>query len=329
MTRLLRAELARARARPFVWFVSAGVVLGVLGLVLSGWWESRPPSAAQVAAADEAYRTDLAAWQELVAPCDADDPSVHPDLPPEQASAVCASRPPVPERYQEVRPDVAALVVERLPSVGVMLTLGCLMVGVGLVTADFASGAMGTWLTFAPRRGHVFVTRLASAAVAAVPCVVAPLVTLVLALLAVGVVNGLAVGEPVGGWGELLATAGRWLAVGPAFAAVGVGLAFALRHAAAVTGVAVWWVAATESALPLVLPESRWLPLSTNVSAWTAGSAYYVVPSCVPDPAHAGEELCDPVLHTVSAGQGALVVLVVVAVALVGGWLSFRLRDVA
>ncbi|NKY41418.1 hypothetical protein, partial [Cellulomonas septica] len=189
MTHLLRAELARVRARPLVWCVAAGVVLGVLGLVLSGWWESRPPSPAQVAAAGEAYRSDLAAWQDLVAPCDEDDPSVHPDLPSAQAVAVCTSRPPVPEQYVAVRPDVASLVTERLPSVGVMITLGCLMVGVGLVTSEFASGAMGTWLTFAPRRGRVFASRLASAAVAAVPCVAAPLVTLVVALLAVGVVN--------------------------------------------------------------------------------------------------------------------------------------------
>ncbi|WP_273651884.1 ABC transporter permease subunit [Cellulomonas fimi] len=329
MTRLLHAELVRARSRPFVWFVSAGVVLGVLGLVLSGWWDSRPPSAAEVAAADEAYRTDLAAWQERVAPCDDDDPSVHPDLPPAEATARCTSRPPVPAQYQEVRPDVATLLVERLPSTGLMITLACLMVGVGLVTAEFASGSMGTWLTFAPRRGRVFVSKLLAGAVAAVPCVATALVTLVVGLLAVGVVNGLAIGTPVAGWAGVGAVAGRWLATGPAFAAIGVGLAFALRHATAVTGIAVWWVAATESALPLVLPESRWLPLSTNVTAWTAGSAQYVVPSCVPDPARAGKELCDLVVHAVPMGQGGLVVLVVVATAVAGGWLSFRLRDVA
>ena len=46
MTRLLRAELARVRARPIVWAAVALAALGAVGIVVLGWWDSRPPSPA-------------------------------------------------------------------------------------------------------------------------------------------------------------------------------------------------------------------------------------------------------------------------------------------
>lgn len=306
MTRLLRAELARARARPLVWCVVVGVALAVVALVLTGWWDSRPPSPDRLAAADAAYRAAVEDWR----------------------ATLDAS--PAPDRAQFLAPPphVLDLVAGRLPSVGFMLAVGSLMIGVGLVTAEFASGSIGTWLTFAPRRGPVLVSKLVAAVTAALPCGLAALGTLVGGLLLVGVAHGLPLGLGDPAWSHLAAVAARWLVAGAAFAALGVGLAFALRHAAAVTGVVVWWVAATESALPLVLPSLRSLTLSRNVAAWTAGRADYVVPACVPAPSLPGGEVCQDVVHTVSMGHGAAVVGLTVVVALVAGALSFRLRDV-
>lgn len=332
MTRLLRAELARAGARPFVWFVTAGVALGVLGLVLTGWWESRPPSAAQVAAADEAYAQEVAVWAEneasIMAGCQEHEGRARPELSADEVVALCASWAPTREAYELPRPEVAALLAERLPSVGVMVALGSLMIGTGAVTAEFASGAIGTWLTFAPRRGRVFVSKLAAAVTAVLPCGLVALGGFVGGLVLVGLVNGLPTGLTSDAWADLAAVSGRWLVAAGGFAALGVGLGFALRHAAAVTGVVVWWVAAIETALPLVLPAVRWLPLSTNVTAFTAGHAEYAVPTCVPDPAVPGSEICEQVVHVVPLGQGALVAVLAVAVALVVGAVTFRLRDV-
>ncbi|AEE46835.1 hypothetical protein [Cellulomonas fimi] len=332
MRSLLRAELARAGARPFVWFVAAAVLLGVVGLVATGWWASRPPTAAQTAAADAAFADAMRVWEAdadaVLETCRQVTAQEDPALSAAEVADRCATMVPVREAFDAWRPDAAILVAERLPSAGVMVLLGALLLGAGLVTAEFQSGAIGTWLTFAPRRGRVFVTKGAAALAVAVPTAAVALALLVLGLVVVAAVNGVPSQVPAEHWGRVAGEGARWVVAAAGTAALGVGLGFALRHAAAVTGVAVWWVAAVESALPLVLPAVRWLPLSTNLTAWATGEATYTVPDCVPDPTAPAGELCRDVLHTVGAGQGALVAGLLVAGALAAGWCAFRLRDV-
>jgi len=332
VTALLRAELARAAARPLVWLVAAGLVLGAIGLVALGWWETRPPSAAEVAAADLAYQDVLGAWEAdgdaRIAKCRDLEATLRAEQPGQDLDLGCDAMAPVPEMFLPLRPGLGELLDGRLPSIGVMLVLGLLMVGVGLVTSDLQSGAMGTWLTFAPRRGRVLVSRLVAAVVAALPCGLLALAVLVAGLALVCAVHGTSLAVPAAEWASMGGRAGRWLVAGLGATALGVGLAFALRHAAAVTGLVVWWGAAIESALPLVLPSARWLPLSTNLTAWTSGQADYGVETCVPDPRVPGGEVCEEVLHVVGMGQGALVTGAMVVVALVAGWVVFRLRDV-
>ncbi|MFC4615324.1 hypothetical protein ACFO3K_11430 [Cellulomonas algicola] len=331
MSGLLRAELARARARPFVWFVAVALTLGAVGLVATGWWETRPPSAQESAAADAAFAEALRSWdvegEAIIARCHETERAMRAEL-GDDYDASCELLAPAREVYEPRRADLGELLDARLPSVGVMLVLAMLMVGVGLVTAEFTSGSIGTWLTFAPRRGRVFVSKLAAALLAALPCGLLGLAVLVVGLVGVCLVNGTSTDVPGAEWAASADRSVRWLASGLGATALGVGLAFALRHAAAVTGVLVWWAAAVETALPLVLPVAGFLPLSTNVRAWLSGGTDYWVPECVPDPAVPGAELCEQVAHHVSAGQGALVASVVVLVALAAGWLTFRLRDV-
>lgn len=331
MSGLLRAELARARARPFVWGVVAAVTLGAVGLVLIGWWDTRPPTSAQVDEAHVALAEAAERWDAdgaaLVARCLELQDEVRADE-GESVDLGCDAMGPVLEQFLPHRPALADLLEQRLTSTGLMVVIGMLMTGVGLVSAEFATGAMSTWLTFTPRRGRVFVSKLAAACVAALVVAVVPTVLALAGLAAVCALHGTGTTVEPAVAAELAGRAARWLAVGLGATALGVGLAFAVRHAAAVTGIVVWWVAAVESTLALVLPPARWLPLSTNVRAWTTGEAMYEVPACVPDPRASGGEVCELVVHYVGAGQGALVIGVLVALALLAGWLSFRLRDV-
>lgn len=334
MTRLLRAELARAAARPVVWGVVLVVALGAVGLVAIGWWDTRPPTGAQVAAAQVALAEDEARWREsgpeLVAACRELEAEVrgvtadHPDV-----VAACGRLAPALEHHLPYRPGLAEILDGRVATAGLMVLVGMLVVGAGLVTADFTSGAMSTWLTFEPRRGRVLVSRVVVAAAAGLPAALVAGVVVVGGLTLVAHLNGTATDVSADVALDLAGRGGRWVVAGLGAATLGAALAFALRHGAAVTGVVVWWVAAIESALPLVLPEARWLPLATNLTAWTTGVATYDVPACVPDPAVPGGEVCEYVTHVVGAGQGALVAVVLVVAALATGWASFRLRDVA
>ncbi|WP_309134320.1 hypothetical protein [Cellulomonas sp.] len=333
MSRLLRAELARARARPAVWVVAGLVLLGVLGLVVTAWWETRPPSSAERAEAHVAYEAAAAEWRatgdEQLRACHDEQRTLAPGDP---GTYDCALLEPVPERFLPLRPGLWQLLEERVESVGVMLALGALMVGASLVGAEFASGAIATWLTFAPRRGHVFVGKVAAAVLVSVPVVVAAFVLLAGAVAAVAQVRGVdasAPGLPGAAWPDLLGRAARWGVVAVGAALLGAGLAFALRHVGAVLGVVVWWVAAVESALRLVWPAAGWLPLSVNLAAWTWGSSGYAVPACRPDPTAPGLEVCQDVWHEVGAAQGAAVACTLVLAALVLGLVSFRRRDVA
>ncbi|MCC2321650.1 ABC transporter permease subunit [Cellulomonas xiejunii] len=328
MTALLRAELARARARPYVWGVVAVLTLGAVGHLIIGWWDTRPPTSAQVAAASVALAAAEDRWQEegaaLVAQCvERQEAGVG-----DGVDLGCADMSPVLEQFLPSRPGLAHLLEQRVTTVGLMVVIGMLMTGVGLVTAEFATGSMSTWLTFTPRRGRVFVSKLVAACATSVVVGLLPVVVVVVGLAAVSAWHGTDTAVDGATAAALAGRAARWFAVGLGATVLGVGLGFAVRHAAAVTGIVVWWVAAVESTLPLVLPSARWLPLSTNVRAWTAGHATYNVPSCVADANAPGGEVCELVARTVGAGQGALVALTLVALAVVAGWLSFRLRDV-
>ncbi|ADG74061.1 conserved hypothetical protein [Cellulomonas flavigena DSM 20109] len=323
MTALLRAELARARARPLVLGMLLLVLLGGLGLVLTGWWSTRPPSPAQV----EAARVALAEQEQVVALCLEAQAQARAAGGPD-AEHGCSDVVPSLERFLPQRPTLAAVLTGRLPTFGTLAVLAMAMTAAGLVTSEFRSGAIATWLTFAPRRGQVFLTKLAASSVAALVVALVPAVLTLAGLVAVCALNGVAWGVD-GAWAvRFLTSAVRWLVVGLAVAAAVHGLAFAVRHAAAVTAVAVWWVATVESALPLVLPEAGWLRTSTNIAAFVEGRAWYWVPVCVTDPTVPSGETCELASHAVGAGQGALVGGVLVVLMVVVGWLSFRFRDV-
>jgi len=327
MRALLRAELMRVRSRSAVWGTAVVLVIAALGFVVAAWDDTRPPSAAAVAEAHERLDEAIASWEEghddWVARCeeqaaavpDWDDTYTCEELNPE----------PVLEVFLPYRPGLVETLHTRFAPMTFVVLVGLLVMGTVLVSGDFTSGAMGTWLTFAPRRGRVVASRLLASWAAAVPVV---LVALACAGLGIATVVALhdAVGDTTGALGEVAATTGRALSAGLWATALGVGLAFGLRHGGLVAGVVVWWVAAVESALPLVVPPARGATLATNLAAWTDGGTTYTLEECVPD-ATLGE-VCGDVVHSVSQARGGLVLLVVAVVVVGLGALSFRVRDV-
>lgn len=325
MSATVRAELLRIRSRAVTWGTLALVLLAATGLVIGAWHDTRPPSAQEVQTAQEAYAAALDDWtqgrDEWIDRCEETGGSAG-------TGQTCADMfaPPVLEAFLPYRPAMAEVVTSWFAFVGPIVALGMLLMSVSLVTADFASGAMAGWLTFQPRRSRVFAGRLLATAVAAVPLVVLTVVLTAGAMVAVLAVNDALFGSSGEALRAVAAASGRAVAGALWAVAIGAGLAFLLRHAAAVAGVVVWWVAALEVALPTLVPASRPYTLLTSLQAWFSGGTFYGVEKC--GPGLQGGEVCDWVDVDVSQVHGGLVLLAV-AVAVTGvSLLVFRLRDV-
>lgn len=331
MSALLRAELLRVRSRAVVWGTAVVMVVAALGFVVAAWDDTRPPSAEQVAEAHEElvhavelWERDRPVWREACEEALSADPP-GPDIAVWEES--CDERLDAPPTLDDVlvRPTLADTLERRYAPMGAVVVVALLVMGVALVTGDFASGAMGTWLTFAPRRGRVLVSRLVAALAAAVPVALVAMGATLVGILAVIALNGVPGGT--GGAAGVVATAtARALAAGLWATALGVGLAFALRVGAGVAGLVVWWLAAVESALPLLVPVTRGFTVTTSLRAWFEGSVTYTTDECVAVPGQTAE--CTPVEHLVGWAQGGGLLLGVALVALGLGALSFRLRDV-
>ncbi|UJP41381.1 ABC transporter permease subunit [Cellulomonas palmilytica] len=329
MSGLLRAELMRVRARSAVWGTAVVLVVAALGFVVAAWDDTRPPSAAQVAEAHEQLALATQVWEHLhelreqeCADGSADGAA---DGTAVESSCEPLGPPPLLDEFIPYRPGLVETLEVRYEPMAVVVVLGLLVMGVTLVTADFGSGAMGTWLTFAPRRGRVLVSRVVASLAAAVPVALGALGTGLVGVVVVVAVNG-ATGDASGAVPLVALATARALAAGLWATAVGVGLAFALRVGAGVAGLVVWWVAACETALPLIVPVTRPMTLGTNLRAWLDGGTTYVVDECVDLPT---ETVCAPVEHVVGWTQGGGVLLVVALVVVGLGALSFRVRDVA
>ena len=149
------------------------------------------------------------------------------------------------------------------------------------MAAEFSTGSIGNWLTFAPRRVRVFLSKMLAAALAIVP----------VAAVAVGLVLG-------GSWlfyrhfdtleaaavetdlSSPVHVALRIVALAPVVALIGAGLGFLVRHTAAVLGTLLGWLVLVEAILANQVQSLRPWTLTTNVSAWVEGGTEYFISEC-------------------------------------------------
>jgi len=324
---VLRAELTRLRVRRFTWLVLVVVAVLSSSVAVYAWREARVPTAADVRAAHELYEQDLAEWRaEGLARCEElSRKAVAAGL----ADLECAEHGPDEHFYLSPVPTFHAEGRSSLGALAAPVVVGALLLGASLVTAEFGAGSMGLWLTFVAPRSRAFAWKILAGGVG-------------------GAVTGL-VGGVVGAGGTLLAFAllhrplgtgltalgavadvtGRLVVLGTLAAVVGAGLGFALRHVAAVMGVALWWVLSVEVVAPLAWARARPLTLAFNVRAWVEGRATYSLVEWVPDAAKKGGGALADVEHAVGALQGGLALAVVATVVTAVGLVVFRVRDVS
>lgn len=216
------------------------------------------------------------------------------------------------------------------PPLAYLLVFLAFVVGATFIAAEFSTGALGMWLTYEPRRGRVYSSKLV-ALVAGVLVVAALALAVTLAATYLFTRHyGLATTSTRAGAGVVWGDSLRALGLAGGAALGGAAVATLLRHTAAALGLVIGYLVVVETlfagGLDYLFGEPRpWL-LLPNVQAWLQGGLInYRVPSDCFDPSTA----CAAPNELVSTAHAGVYLLVVVGVAVAVGALVFRRRDVA
>ncbi|GEL95512.1 ABC transporter permease subunit [Cellulomonas composti] len=334
--RLLRVELTRFRCRVLLWVLSVCVIGLALLLPFQAWQSSKAPTAAQIEQAQRYADEEQKAQDEYREECLEQQEEARETDP--NADYGCDYEVRI-ENYlpwrQTFEDDAGSTLY------GFMIPL--LLVGVAMaasfVAAEFATGAIGNWLTFAPRRGRVYWSKVVAATTGVVPMAVVSVATLVGGLWVAYSLNDSITSQwaddpDMGGeravlmTPELLVAAGGRLVVAVmAVAALGAALAVIMRHTAAVLGALAAWLAVIEGLVRGQVGSAFPYLLLPNLQAWVQGGVTYYDDVCAND-ADTGEWVCTTTEHVLSQTHGGVVIGVVVGVVALVGWLVMRRRDV-
>jgi len=330
VTRLLGIEIDRFASRLLI-------RLGVLGLLLlssltliGAYQQAQPPSAAPVAEAQKWYDQDAAEWErsgeEQLASCKAEEKRERENVEasggdPDSVSFGCDEMKPTLENYLGQVPSFAPDTTGLLSALSPLYVLVPVLLAVSFIAAEFSTGAIGNWLTFAPRRTRVLLSKLFAAAVATIPYAAAGL-----AIVIGGswlIYNHF--GEAAGGFGDTWAVAGRVLALSVVVALLGAALGTLSRHTAGALGIFLGWVVLVEAILVNIVSSLKPWSVINNITAWVNGGTQYYVDSCT---STSSGQVCTSIAKEISQTHGALVVGGLTALLVVAALLVFRRRDI-
>lgn len=200
------------------------------------------------------------------------------------------------------------------------------VLGASFVAAEFASGSMGNWLTFVPRRLRVASAKLLAAALAGLAVAATATVLAALAASLVTTINRPGAELPLADAPSTGSIAPELLRVAAAITLGGLGgavVGLLLRSTAGVIGVVLGWVVVAEGLVGSALAGGRLQPwlVRTNLEAFVRDGSSYAATTCGPQ----GCRFTDVPL---SFTHGWVYLLVVTAVGVAAALLSFRRRDV-
>ncbi|MBT0995381.1 ABC transporter permease subunit [Cellulomonas sp. DKR-3] len=338
MIRLIRTELYRWSGRTLLWVLAAATVAFAVIVPLNAWTESRPPSQQDYERAQDQLEQQQQMMQEQLDSCLEGQEAEREATGDPTLDWGCEWEPRV-EDFLPWRQYFDTEAESGVAGMAIVLVLAGVLMGASFVAAEFSTGAIGNWLTFAPRRGRVLTSKLTATALGYLPTVVVATVVLVGGSwlgfrLNDAMQNPSVYVDEAGAGPDLMTPANltlmglRIVAVAIAMAVAGAALGFLLRHTAAVLGVLLGWAVLVEGFLRVQAPKLQPYTLAVNLDAWVRGGTQYGIERCEYD-ADNGGTMCETIYHDVSQAHGA-VVLGIVLVVLVGlAALVFRRRDVS
>jgi len=327
---LLRAELRRFRSRRLV-IVALLVALAGGGFTAWTMYQSaKPLSGESLVAAQSAYDSEVTRWEatgdEQIADCEEQQQAMRDELGDPSVDYACSQMEPQLSWFFPEPVPLESSLRRVLGAVAYLLLFTALLAGATGTAADLSSGGTSTWLTFEPRRGRVFTSKLSAIGLSLI------IPSALVAAVSLGSVyllyrNGsLSTAVPESAWVDLAWTGGRTLGLVIVAGLTGAALGFLLRHTGAVLGVFIGYFILVEGILAnswnLVKP---WAIL-VNVQAWLQGSADYSTTMCTSD---ATGTTCDGVVHTLSGMHGGIYLGTITLVTITLAALVFRRRDVA
>ncbi|MET0433890.1 MAG: ABC transporter permease subunit, partial [Cellulomonas sp.] len=327
---LVRVEARRFRYRAAVRWLALLAVVAALVVVASVFAAARPPSERAIAEAEQQFAFAQDDWAEngeqYVADC-REGEAVAQETDP-GADWACDDLEPRLEAYLPPQQTLADSGPTWVSGVTTFLLLLAFASGVTFVTAEIGSGALGTWLTFVPRRGRVYASKVIVAAAGVLVPTAAALALTVGGAWAAATVHD-AVGELTAAWWTDLGwQALRALAAAAALGAVGAALGFLLRSAAGALGVGIGWLLLVDGVLAGLLPALSPWTVRSSLLAWLEGGlTYWVTVPCAPVDGVPQAGMCTAE-RTVSMLHGGVLLGVVTVVLVVLGGLMFRHRDV-
>lgn len=324
MTRLLGVELTRLRARTAVVLLAA---VGLASVLLFGWMaysSAQPMTDDQLAMAEEQWELTQQDWEEhgeeQVEQC-LEAQATESELAGEELDFACDAMAPQREWFFWEPPPFAEFAPGAFGAGLLVVAVLSLLAGITFVAAEFGTGSIGTWLTFEPRRGRVFTSKVAAAAIGGAVFALAWAWAFVAAIAA----GYTLAGQEAAMTTELVHTTLRTGALGAAVAVIGAALGFLVRHTAAALGIALGYLIGVDLiTLQQFTGGGRWM-LVNNVMAWVAGEAQYYTEECTVELTGMS---CEMIAHTVTMTEGGLVLLGVAVVVTAVAFLTFRHRDV-
>ncbi|PFG36855.1 ABC-2 type transport system permease protein [Flavimobilis soli] len=332
MMRLVRAELLRSWSRLLVWATVAAtlVICGVVAFnTLS---TTAPPSEQEVAEQtkffNEAYQdweANHEAWYQDCLDSEAqerealDDPTI---------DWACEDNNEAPKLedwfYNPTARDIAPYTVG-----GLLQTLlaGSFVIGASLLAAEVASGNLGLWLTFAPRRTTVLASKLVAVALTSLVYATLGAAVALAALAGPAAINGTLDLSPLE-WRDLTLMAVRSTILAVVVGVVGGALGLLLRHTAAALGAAFGYLFVFELMLGFNAGSMRRWMLVPNISAVIDGRHELSWIECKVDRS-TGEQVCADVTKVLTQADGALYLGALAAAIVLVTWLVFRRRDVS
>jgi ABC-2 type transport system permease protein len=332
VTGLVRVEGRRFRYRAAVRWLAVASLLAAAVTVLGAWTSTTPPTAREVAATRAFYEQQVADWEEhggeQVADCREQEAAAQ-ETDPGADWACDEMGPPSLEDLTGPASTFAADAPEWAGLLSTFLLLLALATGVTFVTAEFGAGSIGTWLTFVPRRGRVYASKVLVAGLGAMLPAALALVVALGGAYAAAVVHD-ALGPTSGDvWVDLAWQVLRTVALAGAVGVMGAALGFTLRGAAATLGMVVGWLLLVDGLLAGFVPSLvRWT-LRLSSAAWTQGTAtYWVEVPCDDGITSTGGTVVCTAEEQLTAAQAAPVLAGAVVLLVVVGALVFRRRDI-
>jgi hypothetical protein len=314
VTRLLRAELLRLRSRRAAVMMLVGLVLLVLAIVLGFAFltSGEPPDEETLRGARETYDTILEGCRQDPI-CDVEE---------------FRRDTTVENFYDDERLVLSQDAELPLGVIAVISAIASLMIGASFIGSEGHHNMLGNLLVWEPRRARVLGAKTIAVAISAGLAGLALGLMLFTGLWLVAAIKGVT-SAPVGFVGETFAGIARGSVLSAFGAILGVGLTSLVRSTAAGLGVGLVYLAVIERFLSVLRPRWQpWMVGDLSVALFTGEHRIYFPGEVVRHELPDGGFTIAERFEVLTAGRGALVLGIYLAVLLAIAILEFRRRDV-